>query len=87
MLLPSVGMQCRAVGMLLAGLLIWSFPTQRLMNAAGVVIEAVRLQLSLQIKRIPEEDAIEILTAQSAVDSFHKWMRHRNRGCKKFCVD
>ena len=38
--------------MLLAGLLIWSFPTQRLMNAAGVVIEAVRLQLSLQIKRI-----------------------------------
>ena len=80
-LLPAVGMPCRAIGMRLTGLLIWSVPTQRLMNAtAVVVVEAVRLQLSLQIERIPKEDAIEILAAQSADESFHKWMRHGNMG-------
>jgi hypothetical protein len=33
------------------------------MNATAVVIEAERLQLSLQIKRIPEEHSIEKLAA------------------------
>ena len=50
------------------------------MNATAVVIEAVRLQLSLQIKRIPKEDAIEILSAQGADEPFDKWMRHGNMG-------
>ena len=50
------------------------------MNATAVVIEAVRLQLALQIKRIPKEDAIEILSAQGADEPFDKWMRHGNMG-------
>lgn len=50
------------------------------MHAAGIVIEAVRRQLSLQVKRISKEDAVEILAAQSADESFHKRMRHRNMG-------
>ena len=50
------------------------------MNATAVVIEAVRLQLSLQIKRIPKEEAIEILSAQGADEPFDKWMRHGNMG-------
>ena len=50
------------------------------MNATAVVIVAVRLQLALQIKRIPKEDAIEILSAQGADEPFDKWMRHGRVG-------
>jgi hypothetical protein len=44
------------------------------MNASAVVIETERQQLSLQIERIPEKHAIEILAAQSADQPFHKRM-------------
>ena len=80
MLWPSVGMQCRAVRARFTGLLIGSVPTQRLMNPTDMVIVAVRLQLSLQIGRIPKEDAIEILAAKGADKSFHQRMRHGTMG-------
>ena len=50
------------------------------MNATAVVIEAVRLQLALQIERIPKEYAIEILSAEGPDEPFDKWMRHGNIG-------
>jgi len=50
------------------------------MNATAIVIVAVRLPLSLQIKRIPKEYAIKILSAQGADEPFDKWMRYGNIG-------
>ena len=44
------------------------------MNATAVVLEAIRLQLALKIKRIPKEHAIEILAAQGADEPLHKWV-------------
>ena len=61
-------------------MLLGSVATERLMNATAVVIKAVRLQLALKIKRIPKEDAIEILSAQSADEPFDKRMRHGSIG-------
>ena len=57
------------------------------MNATAVVIEAERLQLSLQIERIPEEHAIEILAANGADQTFHKRMRNRHMGNRLDLVD
>ena len=48
------------------------------MNTTAVVIVAEFLQLPLQIERIPEEQAIEMLAANGADQSFHKWMRGRH---------
>ena len=47
------------------------------MNATAVVIDTKRLQLSLQIERIPEKQTIEILASQGADQSFHERMRYR----------
>ena len=80
MLLPSVGFKCRMGRTRFTSLLVGGVPAERLMNATAIVIEGVSPQLSLQIKRIPKECAIEILSAQSADEPFDKWMRHRNIG-------
>ena len=42
------------------------------MNATAIVIAAEFLQLSRQVKRSPEERAIEILAANRTDQSFHK---------------
>ena len=48
------------------------------MNPTAVVIAAEFLQLTLQIERIPQEQAIEILAANGADQPFHKRMRGRH---------
>ncbi len=54
MLLPPVGIKRGTVRTRLAGLFLRGTPAKRLMNTAVVVIEAERLQLPLQVERIPE---------------------------------
>ena len=80
MLLPSVGFKCRKGGTRFASSFVGGVPAERLMNATAIVIEAVSPQLSLQIKRIPKEDAIEILSAQGTNEPFDQWMRRGNMG-------
>src|SRR5258705_10046524 len=48
------------------------------MNAAAVVILPERLQLSLQIKLVPEKHAIEKLAAHRTDQTFHERMRNRH---------
>ena len=48
------------------------------MDAVAVVIDTERFQLVLQIKRIPEEHAIEILATQGTDQPFDERMRHGN---------
>src|SRR5579862_6794363 len=50
------------------------------MNATPIVIDAKRLQLSLQIQRIPEVYSVEIFSANGTDQSFHKRMRNRHIG-------
>lgn len=50
------------------------------MNATAVVIDSERFQILLQIERIPEKQAIEILAAQGADQPFDEWMRYGNIG-------
>lgn len=57
------------------------------MNATFVAVEAERLQLSLQVKRILEEHAIEILAANGTDQPFHKWMRGRHMRNRLDLVD
>ena len=57
------------------------------MDAVAVVIDTERFQLSLQIKRIPKEYAIEILAAQGTDQPFHKRMRYRYVGNRFNLVD
>jgi hypothetical protein len=62
MLLPSEEMYCGAVRTWFTGLLAWGIATERLMSATAVEIGLVRLRLSLQIRRVPKEDVIEMLS-------------------------
>ena len=57
------------------------------MDAATVVIDSKRFELSLQIKRIPEENVIEILAPQRADQPFDERMRYRYRGHRLDFVD
>jgi hypothetical protein len=60
MLLPSVGIKRSTGRTRLTRLLLWGVPAERLVNATAIVIGTERLQLSLQIERIPEEHAIAV---------------------------
>ena len=80
MLLPSVRIKCRAGRTRFTSLLLGGVPTKRLMNATAVVITTELPQLSLQIKRIPKEYAIKILSAQGPDQPLHKRMRSGNVG-------
>ena len=46
------------------------------MDAVAALIDTERIQLSLQIKRIPDENAIKILAAQGADQPFDEGMPH-----------
>ena len=57
------------------------------MDAVTVVIDSKRFELSLQIKRIPEEYVIEVLAPQRTDQSFDEGMRHWNIGNRLDFVD
>ena len=57
------------------------------MDAVTVVIDSKRFELSLQIKRIPEEYVIEILAPQRADQPFDERMRYRYMGHRLDFVD
>lgn len=57
------------------------------MDAVAVVIDTERVQLVLEIKRIPEERTIEILATQGADQPFDERMRHGNMGNRFDLVD
>ena len=82
MLLPSVLIKrCRSRGFC-TGALRWRGTVERAVHARSVVIVPKCIQLPHQIRYVPEEDAVEIFSANGADQPFDERMRNgrvRNR--------
>lgn len=76
MLLPTVVIQRGGSGTECTGELRRREPRDRAMNAMAVVVIPERLQLSLQIDRVPEEDAVQVLAPDRADQTLNERMRH-----------
>ena len=66
MSLPTVVIQCGGRGTARTGTLRWREARERAMHALVVVVIPERLQLSRQIDRIPEKDAVQVLAPDRA---------------------
>ena len=77
MLLPSVVIKHSAGGTGLAGCFRRGAATEGLVNAASVVINPERFEFLVQVDRVPEEYAIEILASDGPNQAFDERMRDR----------
>jgi len=57
------------------------------MHAMAVVVIPERLQLSLQIDRVPEEDAVQVLAPDRADQTLNERMRNRCVGNRLDILD
>ena len=82
MLPPSVAIECRRSGGGRSGELCRCRSSDRAVHTMGVVIARECVQLSRQVRGVPEEHLIEVLAPDRSDQPFDEWMRHwsiRNR--------
>ena len=77
MLLPTVVIQRGGSGTQCAGALRWRETRDGAMHAMAVVVIPEGFQLSRQIGRVPEEDAVQVLAPDRADQTLNERMRHR----------
>ena len=82
MLLPGVTFKRRMDGRRFTGALIWGATAERLVNAIAIEIEPELFQFSRQVRGIPEQYAVKVLTPDRADQPFYEGMGNwdvRNR--------
>ena len=77
MLLPSVSIKRSRSRGFCTGALRWRGTVERAVHARSVVIVPKCIQLPHQIRYVPEEDAVEIFSANGADQPFDERMRNR----------
>jgi len=86
-LLPTVVIQCSGSGTECAGALRGRETRERAMHAMAVVVIPECPQLSRQIDRVPEEDAVQVLAPDCADQTLNERMRHRCVGDRLDLLD
>jgi hypothetical protein len=79
--------QCSGSEAECAGALGWRETRDGAMHAMAVVVIPERLQLSLQIDRVPEEDAVQVLAPDRADQTLNERMRNRCVGNRLDILD
>src|ERR1700687_1186521 len=77
MLLPTVVIQCSGSGAECAGALRRCGSGERAMNALAVVVIPECLQLSRQVDRVPEKQAVQVLAPDRPDQALDEGMRDR----------
>jgi len=85
--LPTVVIQRGGSGTECAGELRRRETRDGAMHAMAVVVIPERLQLSLQIDRVPEEDAVQVLAPDRADQTLNERMRNRCVGDRLDLLD
>ena len=85
--LPTVVIQCSGSGTECAGTLGWRVTSDGAMHAMAVVVILEGLQLSRQIDRVPEEDAVQVLAPDRADQTLNERMRNRRVGDRLDLLD
>ena len=75
MLLPSVVSMCGRDRGGCAGALRWRETREPTMNAMAIVVIAESLQLSREVDRVPEEDAVQVLAPDRPDQALDEGMR------------
>jgi len=86
-LLPTVVIKCSGSGTECAVALRGRETRERAMHAMAVVVIPECPQLSRQIDRVPEEDAVQVLAPDCADQTLNERMRHRCVGDRLDLLD